>query len=280
MILITGASGTIGTEVVKALAEKGVPFRAAYRSRPQNLPAGVESVALDYDRPETVAPALQGVKTLFLLSTTVAPEVSVAKEARAAGVQRVVKLSVLNSGEPGFTFGAWHRVAEDAIEASGLLWTHLRPNAFMQNVITYMGETIKSQGALYSPAADALVSAIDARDIGAAAARVLTEGGHEGKAYDLTGPAALGYAEVAATLTRVLGRPITYVPITDEEFKRGSVAAGVPEAYADALVNLNANYREGKFARVSPDAQALLGRPRQTSRSSPGATRQPGSRAI
>jgi uncharacterized protein YbjT (DUF2867 family) len=260
MILITGASGTVGTEVVKALAEQGAPFRAAYRTRPQNLPPGVEAVALDYDQPETLAPALRGVDTLFLLSTTVAPELSVAKEARAAGVRRVVKLSVLNSGEPGFTFGAWHRVAEDAIEQSGLLWTHLRPNGFMQNVINYMGQTVKGQGALYSSAAEAKVSTVDARDIGAVAARVLTEAGHEGKSYDLTGPAALGYADVAAILTRVLGRPITYVPITDEEYKRGSVAAGIPEAYADALVNLNANYREGKFARLSPDVQALLGR--------------------
>ena len=260
MILITGASGTIGAEVVKALAERGARFRAAYRSRPQNLPQGVESVALDYDKPETLGPALRGVKTLFLLSTTVAPEVTVAKEAKAAGVERVVKLSVMNSGEPGFTFGAWHRVAEDAIERSGLLWTHLRPNGFMQNVVTYMAGTIKSQGALYSSAADGKVSTIDARDIGAAAARVLTEPGHEGKAYELTGPAAIGYAEIAAILTRVLGRTVTYVPITDEESKRGAVGAGTPEAYADALVNLNQLYREGKFARVSPDLRTLLGR--------------------
>lgn len=260
MILITGASGTVGAEVVKALAERGARFRAAYRTRPQNLPRGVESVALDYDRPETLAPALRGVRTLFLLSSTVAPEVAVAKEARAAGVEHVVKLSVMNSGEPGFTFGAWHRVSEDAIEKTGLSWTHLRPNGFMQNVITYMAGTIKGQGALYSSAGDGRISAIDARDIGAAAARVLTETGHEGKAYELTGPAAIGYAEVAAILTRVLGRTITYVPITDEEYKRGAVAAGTPESYADALVNLNQLYREGRFARVSPDVRTLLGR--------------------
>jgi len=259
MILLTGASGTVGSEAAKALSARGARFRAGYRTRPPNVPAGGEAVQLDYEKPETLAPALRGVETLFLLSNTVAPEVDVVRAAKEAGVKRVVKLSVLNAGQPGFVFGAWHRVAEQAVEQSGLAWTFLRPNGFMQNVINFMGQTIKAQSAFYSSAADGKVSAIDARDIGAVAARVLAEAGHEGKAYDLTGPAALGYAEIAATLSRVLGREITYVPITDEEYKRGAVGAGTPEAYADALVDLNRNYRDGTFARLSPQARDLLG---------------------
>jgi uncharacterized protein YbjT (DUF2867 family) len=260
MILVTGATGTVGTEVVKALAGRGTPFRAGYRSRPQNVPAGVEAVQLDFDRPETLAPALRGVDTLFLLSSTVAPEANVAREAAKAGVKRIVKLSVWGAGEPGFTFGAWHRAAEQAVEQSGAAWTFLRPNGFMQNVVNYMGQTIKSQGAMYSSAADARVSSIDARDIGDVAARVLTEPGHEGKAYDLSGPAALGYADIASVLTGVLGREVKYVPVSDEDYKKAAVAAGTPEAYADALVNLNRNYREGGFSRVAPDVHKLLGR--------------------
>lgn len=260
MILVTGATGTVGTEVVKALAGRGTPLRAGYRSRPQNVPAGVEGVQLDFDRPETLAPALRGVDTLFLLSSTVAPEANVAREAAKAGVKRIVKLSVWGAGEPGFTFGAWHRAAEQAVEQSGAAWTFLRPNGFMQNVVNYMGQTIKAQGAMYSSAADARVSSIDARDIGDVAARVLTEPGHEGKAYDLSGPAAIGYADIASILTRVLGHEIKYVPVSDEDYKKAAVGAGTPEAYADALVNLNRNYRGGRFSRVAPDVHKLLGR--------------------
>jgi len=260
MILLTGASGTVGTEVAKALSARGAAFRAGYRTHPPSLPSGATAVQLDYERPDTLAPALRGVETLFLLSSTVAPEVAVVREARAAGVKRIVKLSVWGAPLPGFTFGSWHHAVEQAIEQSGLAWTFLRPNGFMQNVITYMAGTIKAQGAIYSSIGDAKVSSVDARDIGAVGATVLTEPGHEGRAYDLSGPEALGYHDVASTLSEVLGREVKYVPITDDEYKRAAVGAGTPEAYADALVNLNRNYREGKFARVSPHVGALLGR--------------------
>jgi uncharacterized protein YbjT (DUF2867 family) len=184
----------------------------------------------------------------------------VAREAVKAGVKRIVKLSVLGAGAPDFTFGAWHRAAEQAIEQSGAAWTFLRPSGFMQNVINYMGQTIKAQGAMYSSAGGARAAHIDARDIGDVAGRVLTEGGHEGKAYDLTGPAAISYEEMAAVLSGVLGREIRHVSITPEDYKKAAMAAGTPEAYADALVNLDHNYREGRFSRVAPDVHKLLGR--------------------
>jgi uncharacterized protein YbjT (DUF2867 family) len=260
MILVTGATGTVGSEVVKALEGRGARFRAGYRTRPQNVPKGAEAVALDFDRPETLGPALRGVETVFLLSSTVAPEANAVREAAKAGVKRIVKLSVWEAGAPGFTFGAWHRGIEQAIEQSGLAWTFLRPNGFMQNVINYMGQTIKGQGAMYSSVGDARISHIDARDIGAVAARVLTEAGHEGKAYDLSGPAALSYGEMAATLSSVLGRKVQYVSVSDEDYKKAAMGAGTPEGYADALINLHRNYREGRFGRVAPDVQKLLGR--------------------
>jgi uncharacterized protein YbjT (DUF2867 family) len=130
----------------------------------------------------------------------------------------------------------------------------------MQNVVNYMGQAIKGQGAMYASVGDARISHVDARDIGDVAARVLTEGGHEGKAYDLSGPAALTYGEMADTLSSVLGRTVRYVPLSDEDYKKGAVSAGIPEAYADALVNLSRNYRERDFSRVAPDVHKLLGR--------------------
>ena len=260
MILVTGASGTVGSEVVKALGGRSAGVRAGYRTRPQNVPAGVESVKLDYERPETIRPALQGVDTLFLLSNTVDPERKVVDEAKRAGVKRIVKLSVIGAAEEGFTFARWHRAVEKYIEASGLGWTFLRPNGFMQNVVTYMGETIRSQSAIYSPAGNAAASHVDARDVGAVGARVLTDKGHEGKAYELTGPAALTYGQIAEILSRVLGRTIGYVPISPEQYRQAAVAAGTPEGYADALVDLNRYYLEGKASVVTPSVRQLTGR--------------------
>ena len=260
MILVTGASGTVGSEVVKALGGRSAGVRAGYRTRPQNVPAGVESVKLDYERPETIRPALQGVDTLFLLSNTVDPERKVVDEAKRAGVKRIVKLSVIGAAEEGFTFARWHRAVEKYIEASGLGWTFLRPNGFMQNVVTYMGETIRSQSAICSPAGNAAASHVDARDVGAVGARVLTDKGHEGKAYELTGPAALTYGQIAEILSRVLGRTIGYVPISPEQYRQAAVAAGTPEGYADALVDLNRYYLEGKASVVTPSVRQLTGR--------------------
>ncbi len=260
MILVTGASGTVGSEVVKALGGRSARVPAGYRTRPQNVPAGVESVKLDYERPETIRPALQGVETVFLLSNTVEPEKKVVDEAKRAGVKRVVKLSVAGAAEEGFMFARWHRSLEKYIEASGLAWTFLRPTSFMQNVVNYMGETIRAQSAIYSPAGDSAIAHIDARDIGAAGARVLTEKGHESKAYELTGPAALTYGQIAGILTRVLGREIRYVPISFEQYKQAAVAAGTPEAYADALVDLDRYYISGKAGVVTPAVRHLTGR--------------------
>ena len=260
MILVTGAGGTVGSEVLKALVARRAPVRAGYRTRTPPLPAGVEAVQLDYDRPETIRPAVEGVETVFLISNTVAPEKRLVDAARRAGVRRIVKLSVLRAAEEEFVFGRWHRAVEKHIEASGLPWTFLRPNGFMQNVLTYMAGTIRSQSAIYSSAGSGAGSHVDVRDVGAVAAAVLAESGHEGQAYDLTGPAALTYPQVAETLSQVLGRPIRYVPITPEQYKQGAMAAGTPEAYADAIVDLNRYYAEGKMSDITPTLRLLSGR--------------------
>lgn len=257
MILVTGASGTVGSEVVKALQKQGASFKVGYRERRLE---GLPGVAIDFDRPETLAPALAGIKTLFLLSNQVAPEANAVRAAKAAGVKRIVKLSVWDAAAEGFAFARWHRAIEREIEASGLSYTFLRPNGFMQNVIHYMGATIKGQNAIFQPAQDARISHIDARDIGAVAARVLTGTDHDGKAYSLSGPEALSYGEIAATLSSVLGREIRYVKISDEDYKQGAVGAGMPEAYADALVDLVRYYRTGGVAsKVTGDVRAVTG---------------------
>jgi uncharacterized protein YbjT (DUF2867 family) len=260
MILITGASGTVGGEVVKALGGGAAKVRAGYRTRPQNIPRGVESVALDFEKPETIRPALAGVDTVFLLSTMVDPERKVVDEAKRAGVKRIVKLSVYGAAQEGFTFARWHRAVEKHIEASGVPWTFLRPAGFMQNFFNYMGETIRKQSTIYSSAGNGASPHIDARDIGAAAARVLTGKGHEGKAYELTGAELLTYPQCASILSRVLGREVKYVPITPEQYKQAVLAAGMPPVYVEALVDLDRYYASGGMAKVTPTVKELTGR--------------------
>jgi uncharacterized protein YbjT (DUF2867 family) len=246
--------------VVKALGAVRGRVRAAYRTRPQNVPEGVESVALDYDRPDTLRPALKDVDTLFLVSNSITPELTVVDEARHAGVKRIVKLSVLRAAEEGYIFARWHRAVERHIEASGLEWTFLRSNGFMQNIVKYMAETIRTQSAIYSSGADGAASHIDVRDLGAVAASVLLEMGHEGQAYELTGPSAITYGQIAETLTAVLGRPIRYVPISHEQYRQALLGAGTPSPWADALVDLNRFYAEGNASGVSPSVRRVTGR--------------------
>jgi uncharacterized protein YbjT (DUF2867 family) len=261
MILVTGASGTVGSEVVKALGGTGARVRAGYRTRPQNIPAGVESVALDFDSPETVSAALMGVETVFLLSNMVEPEKKVVDEAKRAGVKRIVKLSVNGAPQEKFTFARWHHGVEKYIEGSGLAWTFLRPSGFFQNFFNYMGETIRKQSAFYTATGSKGAGAhIDARDIGAAAARVLTGKGHDGKAYELTGSKAFTYDEAARILSQAVGREVKHVPITPEQYKQGALQMGMPEPYVDALVDLDVAYATGALTQVTPTVKQLTGR--------------------
>jgi len=260
MILVTGASGTVGSEVVKALGGSGTKVRAGYRTRPQNIPSGVESVGLDFDDGDTVAAALMGVETVFLLSTMVAPERNVVDEAKRAGVKRIVKLSVNGAAQEGFTLARWHRAVEKHIEASGLAWTFLRPAGFMQNYFNYTGESIRKQSSIFSSAGDGAGAHIDARDVGAVAARALTGQGHDGKAYDLTGSQALTGTQVAEILSHAAGRQIRYVPITPEQYKQGALSMGMPEVYVDALVDLDRYYAAGKLSTVTSAVREITGR--------------------
>ncbi len=210
MILVTGAGGTVGTALVEQLKAQRHAFRAAYHSPPKAekaKQAGVDAVALDFGQPGSLAPALAGIDAVFLLGTgirgQVERELNVVDAARAAGVRRLVKLSSWGAADGRFLIARFHREVESAIEASGLAWTFLRPNGFMQN---FLELGIASIRAIHLPAADARISHIDARDIARVAARVLTTSGHEGKAYELSGPHDLSYREVAGVLSRVLAR--------------------------------------------------------------------------
>ncbi|HEX8170292.1 MAG TPA: SDR family oxidoreductase [Thermoanaerobaculia bacterium] len=267
MILVTGAGGTVGSEVVQQLQRAGAKFRVAHHSQKKAADArarGLDAVVIDYDDPESVRAGLDGVERMFLLNAGAGnqaeQEINAVNAAKAAGVRHIVKLSVWGADSEAFSFAKVHRPAERAIEASGLAWTFLRPNGFMQNMANYMAGTIKSQGAFYSSVGDARISHIDVRDIAAVAVKTLTEDGHEGKAYSLSGPEALTYGDIAAKIAAAVGREVRYVAISDDDLRAAAVGAGTPEPYADALIDLNRYYRTGAAAEVTGEVRRITGR--------------------
>jgi len=266
MIVVTGAGGTVGGELVRQLRAAKAPVRAAYHSAAKVGAAkadGLDAVAVDFSKPETLGPAFRGADALFLLFAggmgQTEGEIAAVEAAKASGVRRIVKLSVIGADREDYSFAKIHRPVERAIEASGLDWTHLRPNGFMQNVVNYFAATIRDHGAFYQPAGDAKISHVDVRDIARVAATALTGSGHEGKVYTITGPEALTYHQIAAKLSAATGKAIRYVPLSDDDAKAGMVAAGIPAFYADYLVDLNRVYREGGGAAVTDTVREVTG---------------------
>jgi uncharacterized protein YbjT (DUF2867 family) len=157
----------------------------------------------------------------------------------------------------------WHGEVEDMLKASGLAYTMLQPNTFMQNLLG-AAQTIAAQGTIYQSVGDARASFVDTRDVALVAARVLTGEGHEGKSYVITGPEALSYHDVAAKLSEATGRRVTYVPVSPEEFRAGALAQGLPEWLAEALGLLNETFASGKWAVATEVVREVGGREPRT----------------
>ena len=267
MILITGATGTTGREVVRELRRLGAqgvralvrdPARADFIRR-----AGYEAVVGDFERADTLGAALEGVERALLLTPPTPETVTHHRDfitaAAGAGVRHVVKLSAFGAdADAPEGFGKWHGQSENLLKTSGLKWTILRPNFFMQNLLGQAGQ-IAATGSIFQPVGDARASFIDARDIAAVAARTLNEEGHEGQTYTLTGPEALSYHDVAAKLSEAAGRAISYVPVSPEQFREGALGAGLPEWLVSALERLNEVFASGRAAEVT-DAVERVGR--------------------
>lgn len=264
MILITGASGNVGKEVLKQIVASGAKVRAAFQTvgKAAAAPSGVEIITMDYNEPSTIQAALKGVERVFLVGPPTpnlpALERKAIDEIKQSGARHVVKLSAM--GGRGTTFPRQHADSEDYIKSSGVAYTFLRPNGFMQNFVTYYGATINSQNASYGSQGDGQVSHIDLRDVAAAAVKALTEDGHQGKAYTLTGPEGLSNARVAEILSDDTGREIKYVDLPAEQFKQALVGAGLPEWSANALNDLQQFYRAGEASAVTRDVEQLLRR--------------------
>ena len=266
MICITGAGGTVGSEVVKQLELAKVPFRVAYFSKEKvdaALAKGMDAVIIDYNRTDTLRAAFQGCDKLFLLGPNALNqtqlELNAVEAAKAVGVQYIMKQSVMGAEAEAFSLALVHRPVEEAIESSGMAWTFLRPNSFMQNVVTFMAETIKTEAAFYSASGAAKIAHVDVRDIAAVAVKALTEPTHAGKAYTLTGPETLTYDELANELSKVLGRSISHISLSPSDLKHGMLAEGMPEAIADRMLDLERYYREDQASPITNDIKQVTG---------------------
>ncbi|MDF7814047.1 SDR family oxidoreductase [Hymenobacter sp. YC55] len=270
-VLVTGATGTVSSEVVKALAGRGVTVRAGVRSADKAadlraLDPAVQPVELDYTRPETVQAAFDGVNRVFLLTPFTVDQVAIGKQlidaARQSGVQQVVLLSGAGAdAQPGTQINHWHRAVEVYLAQSGLPYTVLRPSGFMQNFLTYNGDSIRQQNAFYLAIGEGRVNYIDVRDIAAVAATVLTTpvSAHQDQIYTLTGPTAVSSQEVAAALSAATGRTISYVAVPEEAAAQALTQA--PDWMRTSLLELYRLYKNDGAAWVTPTVAELIQRP-------------------
>lgn len=269
LVVVTGATGNVGAEVVKNLASTSYQVRIAARDPPAARAAGslnAEVVPFAFETESTYAPALHGAQALFLMRPRHIVDVErylnpVVDAARRAGVERIVFLSIAGAA---YNPRVPHRIVEQHIEASGIAWTFLRADFFMQNLSTVHRLDIRDNDDVFVPAGEGKVAFVDVRDIAAVAARALTQTVHSGQACVLTGPRALDHFEVAKVLTSVLGRPIRYSNPTPQSFLEELLQRGVPQPEAAFITQVYAVVRDGHTGAVADDLQAVLGRPPTT----------------
>lgn len=265
MILVTGATGTVGRLLVTDLVTAGADVRALSRTPEKaGLPSGVEVVPGDLGSPETLQSALRGIERVFLLSGgPEGPEhdANLIAAAKQAGVGHVVTLSVLGADRGADDpITRWHLAGERAVTASGMAWTILRPGAFMSNALMW-APSIKAQGVVYAPFGQAKTAAVDPADIAAVAARALTEPGHEAKMYPLTGPGLLSPTDQVEALGAALGRSLRLVDVPPEAAKAAMVDSGMPAELADAVLASMAQAGTDHALAVLPTVEQVTGRP-------------------
>jgi len=264
-ILVTGATGTIGRELTKHLAAQGASTRAAVRDRTKarkQFGNEIELVTFAFEDKRLFADALQDVEKVFLLPPLMPNQVEVTNTfvdaAQSAGVQHIVKLSAIGAETETFAIGEWHADNERHIRNSGLGFTFLRPNSFMQNFINYFPPR---DGVIYLPWGSGKASFVDARDIASVAARALTNKSHHNQIYTLTGPAALSIDEVARVLSHVAGHEIRYIDVPESVARDAMLDAGMAGWQVDSLMELHAINKQGRWSTITSDLQEVTGKP-------------------
>ena len=270
MILVIGGRSKIGSALLEELAGRGQQVRALVRGgeSADGLAGAAEVVTGDLADEGSLVTAMAGIEKVFVLSSPHADAVrwnrNAIDAARRTDVQFLVRSSIIGANlESPAEFVNAHTTSDRYLEDSGLSFAILRPNLFLQNVPESTIPSIDPSGVFYADAGDARMSMVDTRDVAAVAAVVLTEPGHAGAHYDVTGPEALSYADVAAKLTTAMGRPITYVAAPDDAVRQALLGAGLNEWFANALVGLYQDYRrsgtDGYAAQVTDTVERLTG---------------------
>jgi uncharacterized protein YbjT (DUF2867 family) len=266
MILVTGATGNVGSELVPQLLAAGEAVRILIRDpdRAAHLSSTAERVIGDLDKPETLAAACDGIRSVYLISQ--ATQVSgVIEAAKGAGVKHIVRQSTLEAGfDPPVGPGRWHREAELAIERSGLAFTHLRPTMMMVNTVSWWAPNIRSKRVVFFPGGGGRLSAVDSRDIAAVAAAVLTPPGHSGQAYDVTGPKLMSFGDMVAIISRTIGVDVRYIDVPEAVAGGQMVKFGMQSELVSGLLETMAGVRADKFAYVSDTVPRLTGGPGRT----------------
>jgi uncharacterized protein YbjT (DUF2867 family) len=271
MILISGATGRVGSATLKQLANRGMPVRALVRNAEKAaLVAGplVEAVIGDLAQPHSLDAALNGVTAALLVSPLDPHQVTLQGNfidaATRAGRVHVVKISGLGTAlDSPVRSGRWHAQTEQYLADSGLPFTHLRPPFFMQNILRF-APTVRASGEFAGSLNQGKVAMIDVDDIAAVAATALTTSAHVGKTYVLTGPEALSYLDVAERLSRILGRTVTYRDTPLEVMRQRLLASGMPAWHVDVQVDFSIALRAGHASIVTNTVEAVTGKPART----------------
>ena len=266
MILITGASGSVGKAVLKQASRKESKFRAMFRSKEEaaKAPSGCAAVLADYSDKQSLRKAVDGVTSVFLVCSPIPQlvelESNMLDACKEAGVKHVVLNSALGAGDYPKSFPGWHRKVEDKLKATGMSYTILRPNGFLQNIVAYNAPSIRAQGAFFAAMGDAKVSYLDIGDVAIVAVNALQGGAHSGKTYQLNGPEAISNQELAKRISRVAGRAVNYVDIPESAQREAMLGQGMPEWQVTALLELQQYYKQGGGAKTDDLLQALIER--------------------
>jgi uncharacterized protein YbjT (DUF2867 family) len=266
MVIVTGAAGRIGGEVVRLLSSRGIRVRALVRDpkRVEGLKGpGVEVVVGDLARPITLDPAFRGTDKLFLVSSP-DPDVetlhgNAIEAAKRTGIRHVVRISSIGASQacPAMLLRV-HGEVDEKLSRSGLSYTILRPHFFYQNTLMY-APTINADGAIYGIWKDGAFGAIDLRDVAIAAAAVLTSNGHSGRVYDLTGPEALTHERLAEILSTALDRPVRYEDVPREVVREG-LRGVLPDWLAEGFLDMAALFATGKLSELSDAYERVTGK--------------------
>ncbi len=266
MILITGASGSVGKAVLQEAIRKESKVRGMFRSKAEaaKAPSGCEAVLADYADKESLRKALDGVDSVYVVCSPIPQLVELENNMLAAckdcEVKHVVLNSALGAGDYPKSFPGWHRKVEDKLKAMGMSYTILRPNGFLQNIVAYNAPSIRAQGAFYAAMGDAKVSYLDVGDIAVVAVKALRGGAHAGKTYELNGPEAISNEELAKRISKVAGRTVSYVDIPEPAQREAMLGMGMPEWQVTALLELQQYYKQGGGAKTDGLLQALIER--------------------